>query len=420
LSGPTVLLLSLVFPPDSVSTAQIMGELAAELRGRGFEISVLTTTPHYNVDRELLDAQPRRRWWGRLVQRSEYRGITVFHTLMPRKTASVFGRLLAWLAFHLLSLVVGYFGPLRWDVILAPSPPLTVGVCAWLLTLRRRSRYVYNVQEIYPDMAVSLGALRSPTLIRLLLAVEALVYRKAAAVTVIAPRMQERLLAKGVPTAKLRVIPNCTDAVTLRPLPKENDFAREHGLEKRFVVSYAGNMGPAQGLERLLDTARLLLDEPGIVFLLVGDGVSRPALAERVRDERLANVRLLDQQPYARMPEIYAASDVSVVAQASSSGSDAVPSKVYRIMTCARPVLAVTDADSDLAALVREAGAGWVCSPDDARGVAASVQQARRDPAACRALGEAGRRHVLAHYTVDAMSVAYANLLREVTRGVEA
>ena len=339
MSEPAVLVLSLVFPPDSVSTAQIMGELSVALRERGCAVTVLTTTPHYNVDRVLLEEQPLRRWWGPLVQRSEFRGIPVYHALMPRKSGSVSARIAAWLGFHVLSLLVGFLAPLRWSVVLAPSPPLTVGVCAWLLTLRRPSRFVYNVQEIYPDIAISLGALRSPLLVRLLQGLERFVYGRAAAVAVIASRMRERLLAKGVAPPKVVVIPNCTDAATLHPLAKDNAFARQHLLSGRFVVSYAGNMGPAQGLERLLDAARLVQDDPAIVFLLVGDGLVKPALAERVGREGLSNVRLLDQQPYARMSEIYSASDVSVVAQASASGSDAVPSKVYRIMTCARPVL---------------------------------------------------------------------------------
>jgi colanic acid biosynthesis glycosyl transferase WcaI len=416
-SAPSVLILSLVFPPDSVSTAQLMGELAVELQARGCRVGVITTTPHYNLEPSVVEAQPLRRWWGRVVQRSNYRGIPVFHTLMPRRSASLVGRGLAWLTFHVLSLLVGWLGPLRWQVIVAPSPPLSIGACAWLLTLRRRSRYIYNVQEIYPDLAISLGLLRNKALIRSLLTLERFVYARAAAVTVIAPRMRERLLAKGVPATKLKTIANCTEAVTLQPLPKANGFALEHGLADRFVVSYAGNMGPAQGLERLLDAAALLASEPAIRFLLIGDGIARAGLARRVDRDGLDNVTLLAQQPYARMAEIYGASDLSLVAQASGSASEAVPSKVYRIMTCGRPVLAVTDPASDLATLVREAEAGWVVSPDDPQAVAEVIQAARRRPDLCRSYGESGRRYVLAHHTTSAMGEAYFRLITSVAAG---
>ena len=419
--GPAVLILSLVFPPDAVSTAQIMGELAVELQARGCTVTAVTTTPHYNLEPSALAAQPLRPWWGRLVQRSEFHGMAVYHTAMPRKSARIVARLGAWLGFHVLSLAVGCLGPLKWDVILAPSPPLTIGVCAWLLTSRRRSRYVYNVQEIYPDIAVSLGALRSRALIRALLWLERFVYARAATVTVIASRMRDRLLAKGVPPAKVRVVANCTDVETLRPLPKDNAFAREHALADRFVVSYAGNMGPAQGLETLLDAAALLRAEPNVCFLLLGDGILRNVLGERIVRDGLGNVLMLPQQPYARMAEIYSASDVSVVAQAAASGSDAVPSKVYRIMTCERPVLAVTDPDSDLAGLVREAQAGWVVRPGDPAALAGTIRLALRDRNACRAAGEAGRRHVLAHYTREAMGRAYFDIVTAAApRGREA
>ena len=104
-----VLVLSLVFPPDAVSTAQIMGDLAVDLRALGHSVSVLTTTPHYNRDAEADGRQPRRPWWGRLVQRSDLHGMPVFHTAMPRKTGSIPMRLLAWTLFHVLSEFALYY-----------------------------------------------------------------------------------------------------------------------------------------------------------------------------------------------------------------------------------------------------------------------------------------------------------------------
>src|SRR5512140_2233807 len=128
-----VLILSLVFPPDNVSTAVIMAELSADLKAAGHEITVVSTVPHYNRDPQAEARQPLTRLWGPLLSRSTFDGIPVLHVGMPRKSGRILSRLLAWGGFHVISLIAAAVLVRRVDVILAPSPPLTIGVCAWLL-----------------------------------------------------------------------------------------------------------------------------------------------------------------------------------------------------------------------------------------------------------------------------------------------
>lgn len=408
-----VLVLSLVFPPDGVSTAVIVGELSADLKRAGHDVTVVTTVPHYNRDTTAEARQPLVRIWGPLLYRSEFQGVRVLHVAMPRKSGKVFSRLLAWTQFHALSLTAAFALVRKVDVIVAPSPPLTVGVCAWVLGLRYRAPFVYNAQELYPDIAIALGALRNRWAIAVLFALERFVYARARCITVIAPRMRRRILAKPVPPDKVRLIPNFVDADEMSPLPKTNAFSRQHGLDGAFVVSYAGNMGPAQGLETLLDAASLLNRQSGLTFLLVGEGSSYARLKTVARDKGLKDVLILPHQPYATVPQIYAASDLCVVPLALNTGSDAVPSKVYRIMACARAVLACADAESDLAELVRQAQCGTVVPPGSPEALAAAITEAMRSPAACAAMGQAGRAHVLAHYSRASISAQYEGLIRE-------
>jgi colanic acid biosynthesis glycosyl transferase WcaI len=411
-----VLVLSLVFPPDAVSTSQIMGDLVQDLCQRGHTISIVTTTPHYNRDADAEARQPLRRWWGRLVQRSDFHGTPVFHTVMPAKSGSVPLRLMAWSLFHLLSLAVGVVTVRHADVIITPSPPLSMGVVAWLLGAWHRAPFIYNVQELYPDIAINLGAVRNRAMIRLLYGLERFVYDKAARITLIAERMRRRLLDKGVPPERAVVIPNFVDADLLKAVPAPNGFTRELGIDGRFVVCYAGNLGPAQGLETLLDAARLLADEPAVVFVLVGGGTLWNAVASRIHDERLANVRLVPHQPFARVPEIYGASDLSVVPQAAATGSDAVPSKVYRIMACGRAVLAATDARSDLAQVVTTAGCGFVVPQEAPDAIAGAIRQAVHHRDELAAMGASGRRHVLSHYARPVVTAQYDALIAQVLK----
>ncbi|MEO8033249.1 MAG: glycosyltransferase family 4 protein [Acidobacteriota bacterium] len=414
-----VLILSLVFPPDSVSTAEIMGDLAQDLSRQGHTVTVLTTVPHYNPDAAAEQDQPLRSFWGRLLRTSDYHGIRVYHAAIPAKTPSVIRRILGWIGFHAISTVAGLVTVPRPDVILVPSPPLSIGLSAWIISALRRGRFIYNVQEIYPDIAVSLGALKNATAIAVLNAVERFVYRRSAMVTVIAPRMHQRLVAKGVPAEKVRVIPNFVDLERLTPVVRDNELSRRLGLQDSFSVTYAGNMGPAQGLEVVIDAARLLTDQDGgIRFLLMGEGILRERLHAAASALPRQNVTVLPYQPNAMMPRIYAASNVCLVPQAASTGCDAVPSKVYRIMASGRPLIAITEADSDLATLVRDAQCGVVVAPDQARELARVVVEAARNPEEWREMGARGRAHVVARYSRPVVTAEYEALVRAVAGGV--
>lgn len=408
-----VLLVSLVFPPDNVSTAHLMGELAVDLAAAGHDVTVITTTPHYNRDAEAEAAQPLRPFWGRLVQRSTYRGLPVYHTLMPRKSRSSLLRVGAWAIFHVLSILVAVTTVRGVQVIVVPSPPLTMGLVAWVLGRLKRAPFVYSVLELHPDIAISLGLVRNRTLIRLLFALERFVYARAAHITVIAEAMRRRVLEKGVAPDRVTLIPNFVDTSATLATPRPNDFSRAHGLDDAFVTSYAGNIGPAQGLETLLDVAALLRDDPRHRLVLVGGGILTEAFAARIARDGLHNVTLLPHQPVERVPAIYGASDLCVVSQSATTTSDAVPSKVYRIMGAARPVLAITAPGSDLATLVTESGGGLVVPHGDLEALAQAIRQAAADPDRLRAMGAAGRAHVMEHYERRVVTRRYERVMTD-------
>jgi colanic acid biosynthesis glycosyl transferase WcaI len=317
--------------------------------------------------------------------------------------------------FHLVSTLAAVVLARRPDVILVPSPPLTAGVSAWILGLLRSAPFVYNVQEIYPDIAINLGALRNPLLIRVMYGLERFVYRRARAVTVISPAMRHRLLEKRVPAEKVVVIPNFVDLHDLSPRAKDNPFSRAFGVHDKFVVSYAGNLGPAQGLECFVDVASRLLDRPEVRLLLIGDGMLADPLRARASAQGLSNLLIIPYQAYAVVPDIYGASDVCVVAQAVATGSDAIPSKVYRIMACERPIVAATDHRSDLAQLIRDADAGVVIPSESADGLAAAIRDALARPERWKRHAASGRAYVAEHYARGAVSRQYEALLARVS-----
>ena len=406
-----VLILSLTFPPDNVSTAHLMGELASDLVDRDHKVTVLTTRPHFNRDTAAEDAQPIKSIWGPFLGMSELNGAIVYHTPAISRSGGVLNRITGWMIFHLVSLIAGFLLPRRVNAILAPSPPLTIGLVAWILGLRHRASYIYNVQELYPDIAVSLGVIRNRLAVSLLYGLESFVYSTAGKITVISAGMRERVLSKGVPERKVVHIPNWVDTSDISILPKDNEFSREHGVHKKFVVGYAGNMGLAQSFDELLEAAAILGNDPDIRFMLIGDGVERERIRQRILESGLNNVIMLPYQSYHLVPQIYASSDLSYVPLHGAVTTHALPSKVYRIMASGRVILAMAERDSGIADLVDESGAGILVEPGSGRKLADEIASAASEPARISALGELGRKLVVDNYSRREIVDRYINEL---------
>lgn len=410
-----VLIYSLVFPPDGVSTAQLLGELAQDLAGRGHRVLALSTTPHYSHDREAHARQPLRKTFGGLIHRSECAGIPVWHVWHPGGERRMWKRVVGWTLFHVVGFFVGWaVAPTR-SVVIVPSPLLTAGLVGAVVARLRRGRLIYNVQELYPDLAVRTGRLTNPISKFLLYRIEHAVYTLASAVTAITPGMIRTIATKGVPKDKLSFVPNFVDTNFLCPQPKCNDFARRHGFHDAFVVSYAGNMGPTQGLEDLLEAADELSDCPSLRVVLVGDGPSQPALKALAATRHLTNVSFVPHQPYGLVPQIYGSSDLCIVPLLEGVEGDALPSKVLRIMACGRPVLAICDPKSDLAALVRDSGGGLIVGRRTRGAVAQAIRTAMENPARLKAMGEAGRQYVAEHFGRAAVTGEYSRLVQAVS-----
>jgi colanic acid biosynthesis glycosyl transferase WcaI len=405
-----ILFVSYFFTPDSLSTAVLMAELAQELQALGHRVTVITTTPHYNLEDEALAKQPLRRRWGRWLQESDLDGIRVLHVQVAPKGSRLWLRALDYLRYHLIGLLAGILLVHSADVVFAPSPPLTIGVHAWLLALWQRAPFVYNVQEIYPDIAVKLGVLRNPPLIRALELLERFVYARAARVAVISEWFRRTLRAKGVPDDKLAVVPNFVDTEFVCPRPRRNAFSAAHGLDGKFVALYAGNVGLTQGFDTVIEAARRAQAMPALHFLIVGGGAQFAWLEEQIARHRLDNVTLLPHQPRSAVPDLYATANLCLVPMKRATTQDTFPSKIYTIMAAGRPALVAAEPDTELAWVVESSGCGWVVPPGDAHALSAALLHAFLHPAEAQERGRRGRAYVEAHHARRAVARRYSDL----------
>lgn len=385
-----ILLWGINYRPESTGIAPYNAEFAEYFASRSdTDIAVVTAFAYYPQWKK--SPADRRR----LFRRDEINGVTVYRCgqYVPARVTTL-RRILHELSFGITSLLRVLFLP-RADVYVVVSPPLFLGVCAWIATRLKRSRYVFHVQDLQPGAAVGLGMVKGKGFIRLLYALERFAYRHAAAVSGISAGMIEEFRRKGV-TARRRIyfpnwLRNGGGALAMR----SGEFRRRfHFSTQTLLAVYSGNLGRKQGIEVLLEAAQKLpasINEtavPPVTIVIVGAGAERAALEQRVAHLQLPQLRmlpLLSDEDYALM---LADADVGLITQAPGTGRFFFPSKLLSLLQSGLPVVTVADTESELARAVADGGFGINLLPGNAGALAQTLEQLARDPAQLRALSE--------------------------------
>lgn len=411
-----ILLHTLVFSPDGVSTAILISELTDMLmKTHRHEVVILTTTPHYNRNESAEQAQPLKKHWFGLYYTSSFHGAPVIHIPMAQKKDAT-NRTLDYLWFHFWGLIFGLLLVGRQDVVLSPSPPLTIGIVSWLLAKLKGAKFIYNVQEVYPAYLLYTGAMRSgSTMHRVLSFIERFVYRHAAYVTVITEQLRQEVLKVCSDPNKVVLIPNFSVIEFADAISRTNQLAQELNLVDKFVVMYAGNIGTAHSIETIVETLTILVDDDRIRFLIVGDGTRRPYLEEEIQKRHLNNAILLPYRSVDDMPVVYATGDIGLVPLKAGAARSATPSKIYTVMAAGLPVLAAVDLDSDTKHLVENANCGLVVEPDNPKALADAIRWSCDHPAELKQYRQNALEFIARNYSRAAITEMYNRLILSAT-----
>ena len=408
-----ILIYSLVFSPDGVSTAYLYNDLALEFQKKGYEVCVLTTTPHFNLIKGALSKQPLQKRFLGLFYVSDFNSIKVFHIPL-KKHKSTLLRMLSFIYWHKMSFIVGLFLK-RPDVILTPSPPLTSGLLAILLAKLKGAKTIYNVQEIYPDLLINLGHLKNTFVINFLKRLERFVYNSSNAVTTIDKQFYNTIKPRIKQESSLHIIPNFVDTdlyVTESSTKLPAEFLSKPGF---INMLYAGNIGLAQEWDLVLNVAKEIRNE-SITIWIIGEGIKKEYVKSQIEKYNLYNIKLLPYQDRKYMPAINLFADFNIIAKNKSMENEGFPSKVYSIMASGRPMVIVSSENTPIISFLNETNTSLLVTDHSLSGFKNAVLKLAGDKELRISLGANGRKIIDQDYTKPKIINEYNYLIENICK----
>jgi len=388
-----ILVVSQYFWPEQFR----INDLAAELKARGHEVSILTGMPNYPRGK-LFDGYS---WWKKRYDDMD--GVPVYRTPMfLRRQGRGWQLALNYFSFVLFGCLLApwYFRKHDFDVIFVYEPsPFTVGIPAILMRRLKKAPMLFWVQDLWPESLAAAGAVHSPAVLKTVGCMVRWIYRHCDRVLVQSEAFAEPAVAAGADRARMRFFPNWAESF-YRPLPAAD--IQGVNLPTGFKVMFAGNMGEAQSLETIVAAVSRLKGEPDIHWVMVGDGRRREWMQKEVQRLGLQRqVHFTGSFAAEKMPEFFAHADALLVTlKADDVFAQTIPSKVQSYMACAKPIVAALDGEG--ARVIAASGAGVAVVAGDCKALADMVLNLYHMPVEKRqAMGERGRVYYEAEFERD-------------------
>ena len=414
MSKKKILIHSIVFSPDGVSTAYLYNDIALRFKAEGYDVEVLTTTPHYNILEEERARQPLKTRLAGLYYTSDFHGINVIH-VRQKKYKSTLLRMLGFIYWHFLSFVIILFKK-KISVILSPSPPLTIGIINIVAAKLKGCKVIYNVQEIYPDFLIQQKELKSGFVIRLLSWLERFVYNHSDAVTTIDAIFYDTIVNRVKDPSKLHIIPNFVDTDLYKPIDKAqlklNHLLFPH-KPNVLKVMYAGNIGFAQDWDPLIAVAKVLKDSP-VEFFIIGEGAMKNNLNKQISEYNLTKVHLLPYQSRELMPSLIGYADLHFIFMTNEMEKHGFPSKVYTIMACSKPMLISSGKDTPIVNFLEPFNCAFISTAKDfsekCETLENFIRQAIVNSEILSEMGDRGFNEVIHQYSKQVVTSQYLKL----------
>ncbi len=402
---PNIVILNQYYVPDVASTGHLLHELAVTLAREGVNVSVLTARPSYGPPET----------WQPCPYRETINGVRIRRMWTTRLNKDrLSGRALNYLTF---------IGQLAMRVLFASDPkkvylyttnPPFLGVIGGVVSLFRRHTYVMLLHDSYPHLAVWVGTIRKGGLIeRVWHRANKLAYRRASQTIVLCQAAKKLVCDEyGIDPERVHVIPNWADKSKLHPVPKqETEFAKSNGVMENFTALYSGNLGLYYEFETIVRACELLRDDK-FRMLFVGSGGRKQWIADQIKSKGLTNAAMLPYQPFEKLNDSLNACDVNFVTIAAGIEGISFPSKLYSTLAVGKPILALSEDNSELKKIVESNGVGMWFKLGDAEGLVAGIRRLVNEPALGQEMGRRARELFEREYTRKAAGQRYADVFR--------
>jgi glycosyltransferase involved in cell wall biosynthesis len=394
-----ILYISQYFPPEKAAPAVRVYELAKHWIEMGHQVKVLTAFPNHPTG--VIPEEYR----GDVLRREIIDGIEVIRTWVfaaPNKGFTK--RIINYLSFPISASILGTSMVKDCDIMIATSPQFFVAGAGYIISKFKRRPFVFEVRDLWPDSIVAVGALKNKFALNLLSEMECFFYKRASGIVGVAESVREVISKRAGKNSKIAIIPNGVNV----------DFFSSNSVDKsdnddEFVVSYIGTHGMSQGLEVVLDAADKLRDY-NIKFLFVGEGAEKDNLIKYAQQRELSSVTFLPAQSHELIPEFYRSSDICLVPLKDREVfSLTIPSKIFEIMACGRPIILGVKGESRN--IIERAKAGIPVEPENPEALADAILTLYNDREQCEIMGMSGRDFVERFYSRKKFSQEYIKFL---------
>ncbi len=377
----------------------------------GVEVSVLTAMPNYPQMKKYEGYRRKCR------VKEVIDDITVYRSwIYVKNSKSIFQRLLNYFSFVFSSFWAGWFRTSKSDMILCESPPLFLGMSAYLLSRIKRSELIFNVSDLWPESAEKLGLIKSKALLGMSTRLEEFMYRKSVLITGQTQGIVNNISAR-FPGKNVYWLPNGANLSYYDPDHDQHSWRQKnHYTRNDFLVFYGGIMGHAQGLEIVLKAAKILESHPRIKFILMGSGPLEDSLKDLQLEMGLNKLHFYGTMSKAEMPDVLAAVDVSVIPlRKLDLFKGAIPSKIFESLAMKKPILLGVEGEAkDL--FITEGNCGLAFEPENEVELAEKIVLLSDDPVQCKLLGENARHYAEMKFNREKIAEEFYETLLEIKK----
>ena len=391
------------FYPDTEATGQFLTELCEDLVSYGHSVTVVAGRSYHVNDKGIF-----------LIKNETYKSISIiraYGTTFPKRL--LLFRLINLGTYFLMAFTSGFFVKKKPDIVIALTDPPVLGLLGIFFSKLYKAKFIYSCKDIYPEVGMITGRLKNPFLNFLLKKINEISFVVADKILCLGEDMKKKIVDKGISSEKISVIHDWADTKTLYPIPEnENPLISKYKQPGQFLIMYSGNIGFTQGLEKVIDVAKHLKNNQNIKFAFVGEGANKSKLQDLVARQNLSNISFFPYESRNQILYSLNVADLHLITLEKGLGGIIVPSKVYGIMACGKPFVALVDKDSEVDLIANKFKCGMSIIPGDIEKTIGLIEWAINHKQELCKMGENGRKTGIQFFDRQICNNKFLNIIK--------